>query len=242
MGMIQEFQQADKERRAEVATMLSEADDFVKELAKGSAQRASGVASMLGDFAKGDAERRSEVAAMLSAADAFVRELAKGSAQRASEVATMLGDFAKGDAERRSEIATMLSVADAFVKELAKGSAQRASEVATMLDDLAKGDAERRSEVATIHQMVWGVAPARKMAAPPKVAPAPPVAELPKKMPPVGALRDRVFAYLADHPDGTKLAELEAEFGVSRIEMARVVRALMDNNKVEKRELLYFAI
>ena len=58
----------------------------------------------------------------------------------------------------------------------------------------------------------------------------------------IGELRDRIFAYLADHPDGTKLAELEAEFGVSRIEMARVVRALMDNNKVEKRELLYFAI
>jgi len=58
----------------------------------------------------------------------------------------------------------------------------------------------------------------------------------------IGELRDRVFAYLADHPDGTKLAKLEAEFGVSRIEMARVVRALMDDNKTEKRELLYFTI
>ncbi len=58
----------------------------------------------------------------------------------------------------------------------------------------------------------------------------------------IGELHDRVFAYLADYPDGTKLAELEAEFGVSRIEMARVVRALMDDNKTEKRELLYFAL
>jgi len=58
----------------------------------------------------------------------------------------------------------------------------------------------------------------------------------------IGELRDRVFAYLTDHPDGTKLAKLEAEFGVSRIEMARVVRTLMDDNKTEKRELLYFTI
>lgn len=58
----------------------------------------------------------------------------------------------------------------------------------------------------------------------------------------IDELRDRIFAYLADHPDGTKLAELESEFGVSRIEMARVVRALMDDNKAEKRELFYFAI
>ena len=58
----------------------------------------------------------------------------------------------------------------------------------------------------------------------------------------IGELRDRIFAYLVDHPDGTRLVELEVEFGVSRIEMARVVRTLMDDNKTEKRELLYFAI
>ena len=214
MGMIQDFQKADEERRSAVATMLSEADDFVKELAKGSAQRASGVATML------------------SEADAFVKELAKGSAQRASEVASMLGDFAKADADRRSEIAAIRSEVANMLKELAKEDARRASEVTSNM----------RSAVATIHEQVWGKAPARKMATPPKVAPAPPVAKLPKKMPPVGALRDRVFAYLADHPDGTKLVELEVEFGVSRIEMARVLRNLMDNNKVEKRELLYFAI
>ena len=58
----------------------------------------------------------------------------------------------------------------------------------------------------------------------------------------IGELRDRVFAYLANHPDGVRLIELEEEFGVARIQIARVTRALMDDNKVEKRELLYFAI
>jgi len=219
MGMIQDLLKMDKERRGEVASMRAEADAFVNDLAKGSAQRRSDVATMKRDLAKADAERRSEVAAMLSEADAFVKDLAKADAERASEVATMraetdamVDDLTKGSAERASEVATMLSEADAFVKDLAKGSAER-------------------------HTMVWGgVAPARKVAAPPKVAP--PVAE----KAPAGELRDSVFAYLAGHPDGTKLVELEAEFGVTRIEMARMVRELMDDNLVEKRDLLYFAI
>ena len=59
---------------------------------------------------------------------------------------------------------------------------------------------------------------------------------------PGGKLRDRVFAYLADHPDGTKLVELEGEFGLARIQIAKVIRELMDDNKVEKHNLLYFAI
>jgi len=56
------------------------------------------------------------------------------------------------------------------------------------------------------------------------------------------ALSDQVFAYLADHPDGTRMTELEEEFGVARIKMARLLKEFMDGNKVEKRDMLYFAI
>ncbi len=180
MGMIQEFQQADKERRREVERLQGEVATIRSE-----------VATMLQDLAKKDTRRASEVTGNMRSAVATIH----------SDVADMLKDLAKEDTRRASEVTSNM-----------------------------------RSAVATIHEQVWGKAPAKKAGAPPKVAPTPKVA------PPVGALRDRVFAYLADHPDGTKLAEMETEFGVSRIEMARVVRALMDNNKVEKRELLYFAI
>lgn len=114
-----------------------------------------------------------------------------------------------------------------------------------MLKDFAKEGNERRSEVAAIHEMVWGKkTPAKKVAAPVvaelarKAPPAAPVAE----QAPAGELRDKVFAYLANHPDGTRLTELEGEFGVARIQTARIVRELMDGNKVEKRDLLYFTI
>ncbi len=227
MGMIQDFQEADKERRGEVKQLQRE------------------VASMLKDFAKGDTERRSEVATTRSGVATMVKDLAKGSAQRHSDLTVTLRDLAAQAEERRAEVAgiakeaaAILKEADAFVKDLAKGSAQRRSKVASMLGEFAQGDAERRSDVATIHEMVWGKAPARKMAAPA-------VEELPKEMPPeapVGELRDRVFAYLADHPDGTRLTELEEAFGIARVQIARVIRGLIDNNKVDKRDLLYFAI
>ena len=58
----------------------------------------------------------------------------------------------------------------------------------------------------------------------------------------IGELRNMVFAYLANHPDGVKLTELEEEFDTARIQIARVIRNLIEDNKVEKRGLLYFAI
>lgn len=52
----------------------------------------------------------------------------------------------------------------------------------------------------------------------------------------------QVFAYLAEHPDGTRLTDLEEEFVMGRFEMARIIKRLTDYGKVEKRDLLYFAI
>jgi len=230
--MVRDLAAQAPERKATVATIANEADTLVKDFAKGSAQLRSEVKAMLDEFANGDAERKSEMAAVLS-------DFAKGDTERASEVASMLRDFAAQSPERKATVAAIANEADTLVKDFTKGSAQRCSDVATMIKDLANGSTERHTEV-------WGKAPARKMAVPP-------VEELPEEMPleappvvaekaPVGELRDRVFAYLADHPDGTRLVELEEEFGVARIQAARVVRELMDDNKVEKRDLLYFAI
>jgi hypothetical protein len=56
------------------------------------------------------------------------------------------------------------------------------------------------------------------------------------------SLSDRVFVYLANHPDGTRLTELEREIGLSRFQAARAVRHLMDEGKAEKRDFRYFAI
>ncbi len=211
MGMIQEFQKADEERRREVKKLQHEVVNI-----------RSGVATMLRDLAKGDTERASEVGNIRSG------------------VATMLKDFGKGDTERDSEVARIRSE---------EGNIR--SGVATMLKDLAKedaerakGDAERARGRAHLHTEVWGRASAKKVTTAP-------VVELAKESPPgekvvegasLSELRDKVFAYLANHPDGTMLIELEGEFGVARIQIAKVTRSLIEDNKVEKRDLLYFAI
>lgn len=60
--------------------------------------------------------------------------------------------------------------------------------------------------------------------------------------PEFSSLRSRAFEYLAGRPDGTRLTELEQAIVISRIQMARIVRSLMDEGKAEKRGQLYFAV
>ncbi len=260
MGLIQEFQQADAQRRKEVAALAREVAarrgdfrKFVGHLHRVSGDRRSEVATMRADtdalidhlHTKVDADRRADVAALRSQvatmradADAFVGHLHKVSGDRRSEVATMradidafVGHLHKVSTDRRRDVAAIRADADAFVRHLHN-----------------KVGADRRADVAAIRTLVWGgAAPIRRAAprpraaappAPPPAAPAAAKAESPETV----ALRDVVFGYLADHPDGTRLTDMEREFGIARIQIAKTLHGLIDDNKVEKRDLLYFAI
>lgn len=55
------------------------------------------------------------------------------------------------------------------------------------------------------------------------------------------SLRDSLFAYLAERPEGTRMVKLEKDFDMPRILVARVLKELVDNGKVEKQDKLYFA-
>lgn len=54
-------------------------------------------------------------------------------------------------------------------------------------------------------------------------------------------LRDRIFARLADYPDGVPLVQIEREFGLRRLAASRLVRSLIEDGKAQKRERRYFA-
>ena len=194
--------------------------------------------------------------------DAFVGHLHQVSADRRSEVAALarevssrLGDFRKEDGQRRREVAVMKAEvagmradADAFVGHLHKVSADRHREVGAMRANAdafvrhlhTKVAGDRRADVAAIHSGVWGGAARARRAAPPHRAAAPPSAPAVGEAP--VTLRDVIFTYLAEHPDGAKLTQLERDLNMARIKLARVMRQLMEENKVEKRDLLYFAI
>jgi len=244
MGLIQEFQRADADRRKDVAVLARE------------------VAASLGDFRKFvrhlhklSGDRRSDVAAMRADADAFVGHLHKVSTDRRSEVGGMradtdafVGHLHKVSTDRRSEVGGMRADTDAFVGHLHKVSAGRHREVGAMRAAAdafvghlhTKVAADRRADVAAIHSEVWGGAARARRAAPPHRAAARPPAPADGKA--AVTLRDVIFTYLAEHPDGTKLTQLEQDLSMARIKLAQVMRQLMEENKVEKRELRYFAI
>jgi len=129
----------------------------------------------------------------------------------------------------------MRADADAFVRHLHRLSA------------------DRRRDSAHRHADVWGGTAAARPAA----SPAKPAAKRPKaarrtrrrgKAVPKAAtaqtatLRDVVFGYLAEHPDGARLTDMEREFGMARIQIAAALRGLIDDKKVQKRDLVYSAI
>ena len=111
---------------------------------------------------------------------------------------------------------------------------------------LGEVKAEREIAAAAWLELVNVMRAETGMAAPPVAEPAKEEAvakgESVEGTPETIALSDQVLAYLADHLDGTRMTELEGKFGVARIQMAKLLKELMDENKAEKRDMLYFAI
>jgi len=110
--------------------------------------------------------------------------------------------------------------------DLTKDVRQQSDEVNAWIKEVANAHADARGE----WQNLTITMQARRAGA---VAPSPAVEE---------ELRNRVFKYLANHPDGIRMAELEQVFGVPRLQMAGVLKSFIAQNKVQKRGLLYFAI
>jgi len=166
-----------------------------------------------------------------AAVKAQLKELDDAHAAMSKE---LKADLAKGEEERLRE-------ARALKQELVRGVTEIKSAVSAQLKEFADIQAGVRDEwqklTATMQSKRGGVAVAVK----------PPVKEVAKEeaaetTPGITGTRGLVFEYLANHPGGTKMTELEKEFGLARIQMAKLLKALMNENKVEKRELFYYAI
>jgi len=106
------------------------------------------------------------------------------------------------------------------------------AELMEIRSELAGGRDEWHKMTATLQSKRGGAAIAVK----------PPAKKAVGKAPEAATLRNQVFQYLANHPDGTKLVELEKEFGLARVKITRVLKDLMDEGEVKKRDLHYFAI
>ncbi|GEM_PF-6842835 len=54
-------------------------------------------------------------------------------------------------------------------------------------------------------------------------------------------LGDKIFAYVAVHPDGVRVREIEEQLSVNRFKLMRALRSLTEEGKVQKEAGLYFA-
>ncbi|MBI2304659.1 MAG: hypothetical protein HYU86_07940 [Chloroflexi bacterium] len=192
--------------------------------------RAASGKEMKAQLAGDAAQRRSNVEATLKSLDQahndMAREmrdhLAKNVAHRKDEVSTMLGGF---QAELHEVRAALDGGLDEWLKMAATLAAKRGAPV------VEKAPTAAPSPVAVRPVPSEAVAEEEAVSR----------AEVAEVTPELAALRERVFEYLANNPDGARLVELEQEFTMARIQMARVIRTLMDENRVQKRGLLYFA-
>jgi len=185
----------------------------------------------------------------------FIGELCQAVAEGKATVKTLLNEFDSAYQAMSQELKADLgkicpalkeedrkrqSEARQFKGELAKAVAEGKAATHALLGDFGEMQAAAREE----WQILSATMLAQRMGAAVEVEPVieKTVEEATEITPETAALSDRVFEYLANHPDGTRLVELEQEFGVARIQMARLLKDLMDENKVKKQELLYLAI
>jgi len=199
------------------------AKELRADLAKGEEGRLGEARALKQELVRGVAERKSAVSAQLKELDTAHATMSK----------ELKADLAKSEKERLGE-------AQALKQELVRGVAERKSAVSVQLRELTNIQAGVRDEWQILSAIM------REKREGPMLTVKTPVEEIAEEAaevtPETADIHDRVFEYLANHPDGIRLVELEQEFGVARIKVARLLKNLMDENKVEKQELLYFAI
>ncbi len=244
--MLEGFRKENRERTKEVSELLKDFDNAHAEM---SAKLKADLAKVRPELARDEAER--------------VEQTRDEIKQRMEEVSTLLKDFDNAHAEMSAKLkADLAKVRPELAKDEAERVAQaqieikeRVGAVTDLLDDFRKEREEAAIAWQNLVSTMEGVRGGKK-APPPKakvkVAPPPAEevteeeavaeAEAIKVKPEAAELQQRVFEYLADHPDGIKMVEMEREFGIARIQMARILKNLISDNKVAKRELLYFAI
>ena len=163
------------------------------------------------------------------------------------DLARVTSNLTETDAERTKVAQVDTGERAAGIKERVATIKEKLAVVSDLLGDFKA----EREKTATAWQQLGNIMQARRgMAAPESKSPeTPPAEEGPAAAPEpadtapeTSSLTERTLAYLTNYPDGARMTELEAEFGVARIQMAKTLRKLMDEEKVEKRDMAYFTL
>lgn len=221
--------------RAGVSAQLTDLDRAHNSMAQ--RQRAE-LAEGRGELAHQTVERLKDVAAVRRVMGRKQRaDLAKGEAQRKAQVTAWLGDLAAAHAGARAAwrdlVATMAakrngaSARSTHAQTPAPPPARSAAPSAPRRQGAGPGAASQSGRYSADEEREEARLAANGTGA---------------KARGPASLGNRLFAFLASHPDGARLRELEEEFRLPRFQAAGAVRDLIDGGKVEKRGLLYFAV
>jgi len=236
-SLADEITRSHEDRVATIAelrnTVKLNLKDVRADLAKIEADRKSASRELKTELTTSTANLKRDVAALLGR---FGQAHNAMSAEMRADLARGRQTLAKGEKERQKE-------AGEFRAELKESRAELKEPRGKLAQETAEWRASTQAQLAGAHdewQKLTGTMQAKRGAVAvavktPKRATLPPAED-------AVALRQRAFEYLADHPNGTKLAELELQFGQARIQMSKIIKGLMDENKVEKRDFFYFAI
>ncbi|MBI2853527.1 MAG: hypothetical protein HYX87_01220 [Chloroflexi bacterium] len=234
------------------AQRKSSADSWLKDTAKARQSLAKGIRENLArehysrvdaeaqrssraqDFLKGIAAGRNEMAASLKASlNKSHSDREQVEAQRKSRTETELKGIA---ASRKKNAEKLRSSLGKGRSDLAKAAKQKRSQTLSWLKSVADKQAE---DHAAWQNMSASLKSKRSNGGTPTQEPEEGGSHAQVDLP---ALSDRVFERVAGQPGGTRLAEMEQEFGVSRFQIDKALKTLIERGKVEKRDRLYFAI
>jgi len=187
-------------------------------------ERIEQVSNLLGEFKETHQEMSNRLKTDLTR---FTGELTGGEKGRLEQAK---GDLKQRQAEMRGRMATVSELLGGLKAEREKAT-KAWQELANIMQGKG-GMAQPRAKAAP------GAPPAAKMTGEDIVSRAGPLETTGE----ASTQREQVFAYLSDHPNGARMTELETEFNVPRIQMARILGSLIDEDKVEKRDMVYFAL
>ncbi len=223
------------ERRGLVGEMIANTQALLNRLA---ADQGATAAKLHETLTADRTERQQLVAGMLADIQALLQNIAADNDDTATELrATLSSDHQARSAATAAFMADVnanrQNMAEALANRLDAFKGTLEAQVSSSLNGFAAGRADLHRSLAEMAQ-VWrefaAVLHGRTVAAQPEPAePAPPAAKSPAK-----DVADRLLAYLAQHADGVKLVELEPEFGLSRPQLGKHLRGLVDSGKIVK--------
>lgn len=235
--------EAAAELRSELAEDAAARHAAVAEgLAASSRARAEMSANQRASLAKATANRQAEVRGMRADTQSAMREVHAQREALHAAVATTLGGFHAGREELAANLAEFSQVWQSFTETM---QARRAGRMPNAAANQVKQPAQPRSSDFTFervhHPEPWVAVKPVQAKPKPKAAPdaaSEAVVEA-ATVPP----DESVFSYLADHPDGLRLVELEEHFGTLRIRLKDILNRLIEQNKARKDDerKLFFA-